>query len=422
MPARRRIPSVQGSRLVKPFRHSEYRRLVAALAVSVVGAGMWTVVLPMQVLEMRDDALALSLVATCLGTAAVVAALVGGVVADRFPQRRIILVVQALNFACLLVIAPLAAFDRLRLWELAVAATLVGIGSGLFAPAFSAYLPRLLPEPELVAANGIDGVMRSTLQQALGPTLAGVLLGATYPDTGLVIIAVLYGSSLILMITLRPSGPAPVTSPTGTSPWGDLSDGIRLVLRTRWLRSSLGATALTAFAVAGPVEVLLPYLTQQNFADGPLAFGAIVAAVGVGSTVGAITISSRGLPRRYFTALVIGGALGMLPLAVLGNTSTFLVMALAAAIVGLAQGITVVIRATLLQRRVPRDKLGRVASVDVFATLSLLPVSTAVTGALSEIVPIGTIFVVAACLPILAASVAMVVGRLREDELAHELR
>ena len=383
---------------------------------------MWTVVLPMQVLELHDDALALSLVATCLGTAAVVAALVGGVIADRFPQRRIILAVQTLNFATLVVIAPLAAFDVLRLWELAVAATVVGMGAGLFAPAFSAYLPRLLPERELVAANGIDGVMRSTLQQALGPTLAGVLLGATYPDTGLVIIAVLYGLSLVLLITLRPSPSAPVAASTGSSPWADLSDGIRLVLRTRWLRSCLGATAVTAFAVAGPVEVLLPYLTQQHFHDGPLAFGAIVAAVGTGSTIGAVAISSRGLPRRYLTALVFGGALGMLPLAVLGNTSTFLVMAAAAAIVGVGQGITVVIRATLLQRRVPRDKLGRVASVDVFATLALLPVSTAVTGALSEFVPIGTIFAVAACLPILAASVAMVAGRLRTEELEHDLR
>ena len=55
MVARDRLSYVLGLRLLKPFRHSEYRRLIAALAVSVIGAGMWTVVMPMQVLELKDD-------------------------------------------------------------------------------------------------------------------------------------------------------------------------------------------------------------------------------------------------------------------------------------------------------------------------------------------------------------------------------
>ena len=184
---------------------------------------MWTVVMPMQVLELNDDdAQGLALVVTCYGCSAVLSALVGGVAADRLSQRRIILGVQLLNFLTLAAIAPLAVIDRLQLWELAVAATLLGFGSGLFAPAFTAYLPRILPEEDLVAANGVDGVMRSTLQQAIGPTLAGVLLGATYPDTGLVIIAVLFAISLTLLLTLRPAAAPPggghVARPRGGRP------------------------------------------------------------------------------------------------------------------------------------------------------------------------------------------------------------
>ena len=162
MAARDRLSYVLGLRLLGPFRHHEYRRLIAALAVSVIGAGMWTVVMPMQVLELNDDdAQGLALVVTCYGCSAVLSALVGGVAADRLSQRRIILGVQLLNSLTLATIAPLAVVDRLQLWELAVAATLLGFGSGLFAPAFTAYLPRILPEEDLVAANGVDGVMRS---------------------------------------------------------------------------------------------------------------------------------------------------------------------------------------------------------------------------------------------------------------------
>ena len=53
MAARDRLSYVLGLRLLGPFRHHEYRRLIAALAVSVIGAGMWTVVMPMQVLELN---------------------------------------------------------------------------------------------------------------------------------------------------------------------------------------------------------------------------------------------------------------------------------------------------------------------------------------------------------------------------------
>ena len=420
MVARDRLSYVLGLRLLKPFRHSEYRRLIAALAVSVIGAGMWTVVMPMQVLELKDDdAQGLALVVTSYGCSALLSALVGGVAADRLSQRRIILGVQLLNFLTLAAIAPLAVIDRLQLWELAVAATLLGVGSGLFAPAFTAYLPRILPEEDLVAANGVDGVMRSTLQQAIGPTLAGVLLGATYPDTGLVIIAVLFAISLTLLLTLRPATAPPAVATSRARVGADLRDGLSFVVTTRWL---LVVTAVTAFSVTGPAEVLLPYLTQEKFDDGPLAFGSLLAAVGIGAAVGAITVSSRGLPRHYLTVLNLGTAAGMLPLILLGNTSVFPIMAAAAVAIGLVQGTALVIRATLLQRRVPREKLGRVASVDVFVTLALVPVSTAVTGALSEVVSPETIFAVAGCIPIVAAFIAVVAARMNRDELKHPLR
>src|SRR4029077_6921976 len=158
MVARDRLSYVLGLRLLKPFRHSEYRRLISALAVSVIGAGMWTVVMPMQVLELKDDdAQGLALVVTSYGCSAVLSALVGGVAADRLSQRRIILGGPLLNFLTLGAIAPLALIDRLQLWELAVAATLLGFGTGLFAPAFTAYLPGIPPGEDTVPGNGARG-------------------------------------------------------------------------------------------------------------------------------------------------------------------------------------------------------------------------------------------------------------------------
>jgi DHA3 family tetracycline resistance protein-like MFS transporter len=421
MSQRDRRSSDGARRLLAPFKNAEYRMLVAALMAAVVAAGMWAVVMPMEVIELHDDPLALSLVASCYGGAAVVCALVGGVAADRLSQRRIIIVVQLLNFVAVVAVAALAVADRLQLWQLAVAAAVLGAGAGVFAPAFSAYLPRILPAEQLVAANGVDGVMRSTLQQALGPTLAGVLLGATFPTTGLVIIAVLFGVGVTVLAITRPATTAAAPDRAHPHVLADLRDGLMFVVRTPWLLATLLFAAVTVLVVAGPLEVLLPFITQEKFTDGPLAFGSVLAAVGIGAAIGAVAVSSRGLPRRYLTVMTGGAAVGMLPMVVLGNTSRFPVMAAAALVVGLVQGVGLVIRSTLLQRRVPREKLGRVASVDVFFSLALLPVSTAVTGPLSEIVPVGTIFAVAGCLPLAAAVVAIFVARMRGDEINHPL-
>src|SRR4029078_2147656 len=102
---------------------------------------------------------------------------------------------------------------------------------------------RILREEDLFAASGLDGVMLSTLQQEIGPTLAGVLLGATYPDTGLVIIAVLLAISLTLLLTLRPARAPPAAATPRAHVWADLRDGLSFVVTTRWLRWTLVVTA-----------------------------------------------------------------------------------------------------------------------------------------------------------------------------------
>jgi len=118
--------------------------------------------------------------------------------------------------------------------------------------------------------------------------------------------------------------------------------------------------------------------------------------------------------------MVMWGA-GSLPLAVVGVTDSFPVMAVALFVVGLADGVGVVIWGTLLQRRVPTEMLGRVSSLDFFVSLAFMPLSVALAGPLSKIVPVELIFAVAGAVPAVLAGVAFVAARMRNDEIAHPL-
>jgi len=411
-----------GWRVLAPFRFREYRLLIAAVSISIFAEGMWTVVMALQVMALADDPTALSLVASCMAVAMLAFILVGGIVADRISQRTIIIVVEAVNVAAVAAVAVLGLFDALQLWHMAVAAAVLGAATAFFFPAYSAYLPRILPPEQLLAANGVEGAVRPTLQQALGPAIAGMLVGLTFPALGSATVAGLFVIGLILLVAMRP-GPR---QPSGDSrpsahPLADLRDGFRFVVRTRWLLWTLLFASMWVLAALGPIDVLLPFIARDRFSNGEQMFGFLLAAFGIGSAVGALAISSRRMPRRYLTVMMVMWGAGSLPLAIVGATPSFAVMATALFVVGVADGIGMVIWGTLLQRRVPTEMLGRVSSLDFFVSLAFMPVSVALAGPLSKVVPIELIFAVAGIVPAVLAVVALIAARMPRDEIANPL-
>ena len=410
-----------GWRVLAPFRFREYRLLMAAVTLSIFAEGMWAVVMAFQVIALDNDPTSLSLVATCLGTGLVAFVLVGGLAADRFNQRSIIIAVEAVNTAVATTVAALGSAGALQIWHMAVAAGALGVAAAFFFPAYSALLPRILPADQLLAANGVEGVVRPVFQRAVGPAAAGLLVGATFPALGAAAVAVLFAAGLLLLLATRPDLTTAVAQPDRPHLLRDLRDGFGFVMGTPWLLWTLLFASLFVLVVLGPIEVLLPFIMSERFAHGERAFGLILACFGMGSALGAVTVSSRRLPRRYLTVMMAMWGLGSLPLAIIGVTSSFPVMAAATFIVGVTDGAGMVIWGTLLMRRVPPAMLGRVSSLDFFVSLAFLPVSFAVVGPLSKIVSMQTIFLAAGVAPVVLATVAMWAAGMRRDEVAHPL-
>ena len=411
-------------RVLAPFQFREYRLLIAAVSLSIFAEGMWAVVMALQVIELDNDPASLSLVATCLGAGLVAFVLVGGIAADRISQRPIIIAVETVNVIAVSAIAVLGLLGALQIWHMAVAAAALGIAAAFFFPAYSAILPRILPAEQLLAANGVEGVVRPVFQRAIGPAVAGVVVGATFPTLGAVVVAALFAIGLLLLVTTRPAMKVAVHQPDRERPHllRDLRDGFVFVLGTPWLLWTLLFASMFVLVVLGPIEVLLPFIAKERFTDGARMYGFILAFFGAGSALGALVVSSGRLPRRYLTVMMAMWSLGAIPLVVFGVTSSFPLMAVATFIIGLTDGAGMVIWGTLLQRRVPTEMLGRVSSLDFFVSLAFMPVSFAIVGPLSKVVSMQTIFLVAGIAPVLLAAVAMWAARMRQDELAHPLR
>jgi DHA3 family tetracycline resistance protein-like MFS transporter len=417
-------------RVLAPFRIREYRLLITAVSLSIFAEGMWTVVMALQVIALDSDPTSLSLVATCLAVGLVAFLPVGGIAADRIEQRRIIIAVETLNVVAVSAVAILGSLDALRIWHMAIAAGALGVAAAFFFPAYSAILPRILPADQLLAANGVEGVVRPVFQEAIGPAVAGLLIAATFPSVGAIAVATLLGVSLALLVATRPATATSQSDDEAESGdeverphvLRDLRDGFAFVLGTQWLKWTLLFASFFVLIVLGPIEILLPFIAKERFADGAKAYGFILAFFGVGSAIGALAVSSARLPRRYLTFMMVMWGAGSLPLVFVGATSSFPVMAAAVFVVGVTDGAGAVIWGTLLQRRVPTEMLGRVSSLDFFVSLVFLPVSFAIVGPLSMVLSMQTIFLVAGIAPVVLAAVSMVAARMPRDEIANPLR
>jgi MFS family permease len=409
-------------RALAPLRHSAYRLLALSLALSLLTQGLWAVALVWQVVALDGGPGALSLV-TALGAGGMLATtLIGGALADRISQRRILLAVALLQAGVVAVAASLSLAGVLSLWHLALVSLVDGVALGLYYPAYSALVPALVPEGDLLAANGLEGVVRPVLAQAAGPAAAGFLVAAFSPGAALAATSAAALAAAACVLAL-PTTPVRREFGEGSSAGGllvDVREGFEYMVRTPWLLATLLFAALMLLVFMGPLEVLVPFAVRA-IGGGPSQHALVLAAWGIGGAIGSLVVASLRLPRRYLTVMNMLWGLGCVPLVVFGFAVELWVMVAAGAVMGATFQAGMVIWGTLLQRRVPPALLGRVSSLDFFVSLSFMPVSMALAGTVSEVIGLTTTFLLAGLVPPVLAVVAIVAARLPADEIAHPL-
>ncbi len=415
-------------RALRPFRSGAYRKLALALVFSTFASGVWVVAMVWEVIRIGGGPGQLSLVSTAGAVGVLLPALVGGVVADRVAQKRILLCVAALELAGMTLIATLSLLDLTQLWHLAAVSLVTGMGMAFYYPAYSAWLPSLVDEADLQAVNGFEGMVRPTLGQAIGPGVAGAVVGAASAGAavGVAAAASLAGLVALSLVPLTPVRRDPDAAESQGSPLAsalrDVGEGFRYMVRTPWLLATLLFAALMILAIMGPFEVLIPFLIKDKLGGGPGDHALVMASFGIGGAVGSLAMASVRMPRRYLTFMNLLWGLGCLPLIVMGLATQIWMLVVAGFFLGAMFSAPMVIWGTLLQRRVPTHMLGRVASLDFFLSVSLMPVSMALAGPVSDLLGLRTTFFIAGIVPGVVAVIAIIWARMPEDELAHPLR
>lgn len=412
-------------RVLRPFAGGQYRLLAAGLMLALFADGVWTIALVWQVIALGGGPGQVSLASGLAATGMVVSTLFGGVLADRVSQRSIIIGLETIKMVAFAVVGVAALVGVASLPLVVAAAIGGGITTGMYYPAYSALLPSIVDRSELQAANGIEGIMRPVLFQAVGPMVAGAVIAAAAPAQAVLIAAVASVGSALCYLRMRPVATRrdrdAVSGPVARSILADLAEGFAYMWRTPWLWATLFFATVLVLATLGPIEVLIPFALRERVAGGAEDHALVLAAFGAGAALASFAFASIPMPRRYLSLMFGVWGLSSLPLVLIGIAGHTWVFVVAAFLMGVLFDGPMVLWGTLLQRRVPPELLGRVASLDFFVSVVLMPVSMALAAPVSHAVGLTATFIVCGLVPVPIAAMFYVAARLWRDEIAHPL-
>ncbi len=382
-------------RLFAPLAHRDYRLLAGGMSVSLLGDGVFLVALAWQVYSMSDAPTALATVGIAMTIPTITCLLIGGAVSDRFDRRLVMLIADAVRAAVLAALAALAITGALVFWELLAIAVVYGAATAFFNPASDALVPQLLPADALPQANSLDQLIRPLALRLAGPALGGVAVGAIGAGWAFALDAGSFAVSVAALLAMsRPaaSAAAPGSAETGPAETGpaetgsaarEIRAGLRYVRSHAWLWATLVTAAIAYLLFMGPTEVLLPFIVKHQFADGARDLGLIFAAGGLGSLACAVAIGELGLPRSALTFMYLTWTVATVAVAGYGLSSGLWGLMLASVLFNTLETAGTIAWATVKQRHVPSQLLGRVSSLDWLISIGLLPLSYALTGPVS---------------------------------------
>ncbi|MFT3715575.1 MAG: MFS transporter [Gordonia sp. (in: high G+C Gram-positive bacteria)] len=416
-------------RALAPFALRQYRWLAGGLALALFGDGIWLIAVVWQVIGIGGGPGRVSLVSGVTAVAMIAATLFGGVLADRISQRTIVFGLEAVKLLAFGSVAVASLLHVLSFPHLLVAAILGGITTGMYYPAYSALLPRIVHADQLLAANGVEGFMRPVLYQAAGPMIAGAIIGISSPGIAILVGAVassLAGLCYLVMGPVDESDHAEakaVEAAAGEKPSvvRDLGEGFAYMWRTPWLWSSLFFYSLQLLAIMGPIEVLVPFALRERVGGDASDHAMVLAAFGIGAALAAAAFGAFPMPKRYLTVMFAMWSVGSLPLIIMGRAHHVVWFVVAAFMIGVLIDGPAVLWGTLLQRRTPKHLLGRISALDFFVSAALMPVSMALAAPISHWIGFGPTFIVAGLLPVPLAVIFYFAAKLWRDEIEHPL-
>jgi MFS family permease len=352
---------------VKPsfFINKEFTWYLFARVIFLAGIRMTPVLLGWKLYELTGSALSLGILGLSEVIPAVLMALPAGVKVDKSNKQRLIticFIAYLITMIGMLIVtshqfATVAGKPVIE-WSIYLLVFATGAIRAYSSPAFNAFLAQLVTKEQLVRATSLSS-MAWLIAASAGPAIGGLLLGYTNITIAFMIVCVLV---FIALLCLQNVAQKPVSwDPGKTKTWDSVKEGLRFVMHQKAL---LGSMTLDMFAVLfGGAVALLPVFAKDILQAGPQGLGWLLAATYIGNFIAIAFLTWQPLASRQGKKLfyaVAGFGVCMLVFAISKN---YWLSFGALLLSGVFDGVSMIVRGTVLQLFVPDEMRGRVSSV-----------------------------------------------------------
>jgi MFS family permease len=376
-------PGSRGSRLafaVRALRHRNFQLFFAGQLISLIGTWMQTVAQAWLVYRMTGSAFLLGAVGFSSQIPVFIMAPIGGIVADRFNRRRVVIATQNAAMVLAGILAALTLSGRIRVWEIMVLAAGLGVVNAFDIPARQAFLMDMVGREDLMNAIALNSSMFNGAR-IIGPAIAGILVASIGEGWCFFLNAVSYIAVIIGLLLMRILHPAKLAGQG--SPLENIIEGFSFARNTRPIRDILLLLGLMSI-VGMPYAVLMPLFADQILHGGARGLGILMGATGVGALLGAASLAARAGIRGLGKLIAIcAGGFGV-SLILFSFSHIFWLSTVFLLPVGFFMMVQMASSNTLIQAMTPDHLRGRVMSLYSMMFLGLAPFGSFFAGAMAS--------------------------------------
>ncbi len=361
------------------WRHGRYVTYLAGLAIGFNAFWVYETALGWLALQLTNSAAGLSLLFTVSSLPMLVLILFGGVLADRFDRKGVVIVSRLAQAIATALLGLLTLSGQMTVPVFVVFALALGVITALNLPALFSFIADLLPSSALHNGYSWQSVVDHGASM-IGPIVAGYIVASRGPGQALVISGIGHALMCVLVLFVQPLNRA---SRSSESVGKRLSGGLRYVGRHEQVLLLMVLAAIPSFTAWGVVP-LLPIVARDILHGDAGTYGWLTGAIGVGSIIGALFVAAAHSVHHKGLLAVVGAALTGLALVALAYTQNIQAALLFLLIMGAAGGVHLTLTQALVQVLTPLEYQGRTASIYIL-TWNLQPAGIILFGAVAEL-------------------------------------
>jgi MFS family permease len=400
----RRFSALQlGGRGWRALQYPNYRLYFFGQVVSQSGTWLQRIAQSWLVLDLADSPAALGVLTVFQFTPALLLSLPAGVVADRVGKQRLIMITSTLEALQALALAAITLSGRVQLWHVYVLAFLLGLFTTFETPARQAFVSDLVPREDIQSAVALNSSVFNAAR-IVGPGIGGIVLATWGAGWAFALNGVSYLAVLVALFMLDTSKLFVGRRAPRGALWAQVWDGLQHAIHSPRL-----AFPLALLAVIGlfgyNFGVVLALLARYTLDIGAVGFGALNAAMGVGSLFGALLITPHLPPGTRTVALAAAGfSLALLAVALVPWYYATLALLALLGLISVAYSTST---NTTLQLASGEAYRGRILSLYTLLFMGTTPIGGAITGLLADNLGVTTTLAIEASICLLATIVGM---------------